>query len=155
MKPVIIDANLLVLLVVGLTDSSLISKHKRTRSFETEDYKLLTDALSHFDQIIVTPHILTEASNLLSQTSEPIASALRNTLSELLSTQREEFEPSAAVAEHGSFLRLGLTDSAILRLVEREVPVITTDLDLYLAACKTNPNAINFTYLRQERLLEI
>jgi len=155
MKKIIIDANLLVLLVVGLTKPDLIGRHKRTKSFEIADFELLTKALSNFEQIIVTPHILTEASNLISQIAEPAASTLRNTLSELLSTQQEEFEPSSEITTHSFFLRLGLTDCAILRIVEKEVPVITTDLDLYLAAAKSNPNAINFTYLRQERLVGI
>jgi hypothetical protein len=152
MKQIIIDTNLLVLLIVGLTDCRLIGKHKRTRSFEVADYDLLVNALSMYDEIVVTPHILTETSNLIAQTAESVASSLRITLSELLKTQREEFEPSFDVIKHNSFLRLGLTDSAIMRLVEKNIPLITVDLDLYLAAEKHHPNVVNFTHLRQERM---
>jgi len=142
-------------LIVGLTGRELINKHKRTRSFESEDYDLLTTALSSFDQIIVTPHILTETSNLIAQAAEPIVSALRNTLIELLETQKEEYEPSVEVSKHLLFPRLGLTDCAILRLTRNEVPLITTDHDLYLMAAKDNNSAINFNHLRQGRLLGV
>jgi len=154
-KKIVIDTNLLVLLVVGLTDRSLIEKHKRTKSFEKDDYDLLTNVLSNYDQIVVTPHILTEASNLVSQIGEPAMSTLRKTLSALLETQKEEYEPSIEVSRHHTFLRLGLTDGAILSLIGNEIPLITTDLDLYLAAANSNHNAINFNYLRQNRLLGI
>lgn len=79
-------------------------------------------------------------------------SAVRKTLAKLLESQKEEFEASADVAKHHAFLRLGLTDCAILKLIADKVPLMTTDLDLYLAAAKNNSNAINFNHLRQERL---
>ena len=86
MKRIILDTNLLLLLVVGLTDPALIGKHKRTRSFEVTDYDLLVNVLSGYNEIVVTPHILTETSNLLSQTAALSAEVLRAKLSELLKT---------------------------------------------------------------------
>ena len=50
MRQIVIDANLLVLLVVGLTDRALIAKHKRTKTFEPEDFDLLTRLLAGYDQ---------------------------------------------------------------------------------------------------------
>lgn len=98
---------------------------------------------------------MAEASNLISQIAETTALMLRQTPTKLIDTQTKKFEPGKTIATHESFLRLGLTDCAILRMVENKVPVITTDLDLYLVASKKNYNVINFTYLRQERLLSI
>jgi len=154
-RKIVVDTNLLVLLVVGLTDRTLITKHKRTRSFELADFDLLTQFLSNFDEVVVTPHILTEASNLVSQIGEPILSAVRHTFSTLLETQREEFQPSHIVANHNLFIRLGLTDCAVLNLVKDKTPLITVDLDLYLAAAATNSNAENFNHLRAARLLSV
>lgn len=153
MRSIVVDTNLLVLLVVGLTDRSLIEKHKRTRSFEVADFELLTEFLSCYDQVVVTPHILTEASNLISQIGEPALSAVRCTFATLLATQKEEFQASHEVASHNLFIRLGLTDCAILNLVKEEMPFITVDLDLYLAAAATNINAENFNHIRAARLL--
>ena len=62
-----VDANLLVLLVVGNVDQDLIAKHGRLEEYTAEDYETLLDLLSQTrqSQIYVTPNTLTEASNLL------------------------------------------------------------------------------------------
>ena len=152
MRRIVIDTNLLVLLVVGLTDRKFIDKHKRLQQFEQDDFDLLTNLLSEFDQIFVTPHIITETCNLISQIGDPAKSLVRKTLASLLDTLKEEFQPSVEVAKHNSFLRLGLTDCAILDLIQKETPFVTADLGLYLAASKVNNNVVNFTHLREERL---
>lgn len=153
MKQIVIDSSLLVLLTVGLTNPDLIAKHKRTKSYEKEDFYLLTSILSHYDQMVVTPHILTETSNLVSQIGEPSMSLLRKTLLGLFKDQNEEYQPSIDIAKHTSFVRLGLTDCAILNVIQSKLPLITADLDLYLMAVKENENAVNFTHLRAPRLL--
>ena len=140
---------------MGLTSRDLIAKHKRTRAYELEDFDLLTEILSNFDEVVVTPHILTETSNLVSQIGEPAMSTVRQTLLSLLETQKEEFEPSIEIGKHQSFLRLGLTDCAILNLVKNELPLLTVDLDLYLSALHINHETVNFNHIRQNRLLNI
>ena len=66
-----IDANLLVLLVVGSVGRDLIAKHRRLREYTGEDYEILVDVLSRVDRVLVTPNTLTETSNLLAQHAEP------------------------------------------------------------------------------------
>ena len=66
-----IDANLLVLLVVGSTDRDLIPKHRRLRVFAKEDYDLLIRFITQVDRVYVTPNTLTETSNLLAQHADP------------------------------------------------------------------------------------
>ena len=154
-KQIIIDSNLLVLFVIGLTDRNLISKHKRTKQYEIEDYDLLAEILSTFNKVIVTPHVLAETSNLISQIGNPVMSSIRETLKNLIETQSEEYEPSRELCKGKSFIRLGLTDCAILNLVKKELPLITVDLDLYLSAMAINHNTVNFNHLRESRLLNI
>ena len=67
----LIDANLLVLFVVGKTDRQLIAKHRRLREFSVDDYDRLVGILRMVDQLVVTPNTLTETSNLLAQHTEP------------------------------------------------------------------------------------
>ena len=100
MRQIILDSNLLVLLIVGLTDPKLIYKHKRTKSYEKEDFELLVNILSNYDQVVVTPHILTETSNLVSQIGEPTMSLLRKTLLALLKEQKEVFQRSIDIGKH-------------------------------------------------------
>ena len=114
---------------------------------------MLKNILSNYDQVVVTPHILTEASNLVSQIGGPVMSLLRKKLLALLEGLKEEFQPSATIGKHASFLRLGLTDCAILKIMKSEIPLLTVDLDLYLMGLKENEKTINFNHLRQSRLL--
>ena len=82
-----LDANLIVLLIVGAVGRERISQHKRTRRFPPEDYDRLLDLLER-KRVFVTPNTLTEASNLL----KPRHRAVLRTLIEE-STE----EPSAAL----------------------------------------------------------
>ena len=59
-----IDANLVVLLVVGAVDRDLINSNKRTTRFTPADYDRLIDVIQRV-RVFVTPNTLTEASNLL------------------------------------------------------------------------------------------
>lgn len=153
LKEILVDSNLLVLLVVGFTDRELITRHKRTKIFEQEDYDLLVKVLARYDVIVVTPHVLAEASNLVSQIGEPALKAVRLTFSKLIQDQKEVYYSSRDSVEHPTFVRLGLTDASILQLAKSAIPLLTTDVGLYLEASKLNPSAINFNHLRQQRLL--
>ena len=145
-----IDTQLLVLLVVGETDRALISKHRRTRAYRVEDYELLVRLINETDrQVFVTPNTLTEASNLLAQHGEPERSRMFGVLQVLIETTEEKVVESKVAGRNSSFRRLGLTDAALLEIVSASNPLITTDLDLYLAAsAKEAGAAYNFTHYR-------
>ena len=140
-----IDANLLVLLVVGLVDTGIIAKHRRLADYSVSDYETLSGLLRRRRRIFVTPNTLTEASNLLRQHREPERSLLMAGLRYLIEESEEIVVASAAAASHPEFPRLGLTDAALLAAVSATTPLITTDLDLYSAAAAKYANAaVNF-----------
>ncbi len=62
---------------------------------------------------------------------------------------REIFAPSAEGVEDIAYPRLGLTDATLLAALE-DHDILTTDLDLYLAALHRGRKAINFTHLREQ-----
>ncbi len=66
----LIDSNLLLLLFVGQYDPTRIQKFKRTDQFTVGDYELLADYVEQFRELVTTPSILTEVSNLLGQLPE-------------------------------------------------------------------------------------
>ena len=139
----LIDANLLVLLVVGAVDPRLIQRNKRTRNFTPDDYELLLDLIGN-KRVLVTPNTLTEASNLLTPHPQ-FAAKLRR----LIEGSTEETISSADAVESPTFPRLGLTDAVLLEIASSTRPLITVDLDLYLAAqARGHDRAINFTHLR-------
>lgn len=144
-----IDANLLVLLVAGLTARSVIAKHRRLAGYTVDDYDLLVRLVDSAGQVFVTPNTLTEASNLLAHHGEPERSALLATLGRLIDESPETVIPSRKASADSRFVRLGLTDAVLLNAVSPETPLLTVDLDLYLSAmAESGEVAINFHHLR-------
>jgi hypothetical protein len=50
-RPALLDTNLLVLLVVGLTSREYISIHKKLTSFSEQDFEILETLLSEASEI--------------------------------------------------------------------------------------------------------
>ena len=71
LNPVLVDAILLVLLIVGRAGRDRIAKHRRLREFSVGDVDRLLEMLRNVNEIVVTPNTLTESSNLLAQHREP------------------------------------------------------------------------------------
>ena len=144
-----IDTNLLVLLVVGSVGRDLIEKHRRLRAYSTDDYEILIDLLDRVQRVYVTPNTLTETSNLLAQHREPERSLFFDGLRFIIHESEEVVVASAQASSNSTFNRLGLTDAALLEVVTPETPLVTVDLDLYLAANASGKEAaLNFTHLR-------
>ncbi len=151
LKGYFIDTNLLTLLVVGRVGRDLIAKHRRLREYTAEDYDTLNDLIERVERVYVTPNSLTETSNLLSQHGEPERSRFFE-MFRFLIQHAEEIQVASEVASSSrEFVRLGLTDAALLEVATEEVPLLTVDLELYIAALTKNPNeiiAVNFAYHR-------
>ena len=151
MGSVIIDANLLLLLVVGGASRSYIRAHKRLKAFTTGDFDLLTDYMqSRFTRIVILPNVVTEVSNLAAYIGEPAKRHIRHKLAEFVERSDERYVESAKVVAHGSFLDLGLTDTAILLAVKTEsgATILTADLDLAVAGEMAGLRVVNFNHLR-------
>ena len=156
-----IDANLLVLLIVGRTGRHLIAKHRRLQSFLEGDYERLLQRIASTTSpdtatepatvgvVRVTPNTLTEASNLLAQHQEPERSRFFETLRVLIENSTEVVVASAEASRTSGFARLGLTDAALLAVVSPETPLLTVDLDLYRAVAQRDHRAaVNFRHLQ-------
>ena len=144
-----LDANLFVLLVVGSVGRDLIEKHRRLRAYSAEDYEILIDLLDRVERVLVTPNTLTETSNLLAQHREPERSLFFDRLRFIIHESEEIVVASAVASSNSAFNRLGLTDAALLEIVTPETPLVTVDLDLYLAANASGKEvALNFTHFR-------
>lgn len=147
---IILDANLLLLLVVGSADRSFITKHKRLRSYTDEDFDLLRLFLSRASSIIVTPNALTEASNLAGYISDPARTTIYQMFRAIVQTPTcIEFAVESKLAvSRTEFIRLGLTDSVLLHLATDSHTLLTADVDLYLAAIAQGLKAENFNHYR-------
>lgn len=149
MPGIYVDANLLVLRIVGDVSRQLINHHRRLSAFSPEDYDKLIELTSRYDYLLVTPNTLTEASNLLAYHEEPRRSKLMERLRSLIHESREIVVSSTTASTSREFVRLGLTDAALLEHVSNRTPLLTTDLQLYLAALANGDQAaFNFTHFR-------
>ena len=144
-----IDANLLLLLIVGSVGRDLIAKHRRLRRFTVEDFDRLINLLDRVEQVFVTPNTLTETSNLLGQHANPERSHFFDRLKFIIQESKEVVVASTVASRNNAFERLGLTDAALLEVATAETPLVTVDLDLYLEAlAKGQDTAVNFTHLQ-------
>jgi rRNA-processing protein FCF1 len=143
---VLLDANLLILLIVGLVAPNQVGRHKNTTNYVLGDFTLLSRILAASDPIVVTPNIVTEASNLLRQTHDPLRTELGLALRGVLEQSREVQVASSDASRDSAFLRLGLTDAAILTAAQHNLTVLTDDGDLYVAATRRGLPAVKFSH---------
>lgn len=147
---IILDTPLLLLLVVGTASRDYITKHRRLRAYTDADFILLVQMLSRATKVVVTPNTLTETSNLAGYIAEPARTHIYELLRALVEAGEtdEQYIESKVAVTRTEFIRLGLTDSALLQLATDSHTLLTVDLKLYLAALKQGLNAENFTYHR-------
>ena len=139
---VLLDANVLLLLIVGSIDRGLITRFKRTKMFTEDSFDELLTAIEGSD-LVTTAHILAEASNHAGQGKR--ARQIRAVMKSLIVEQLEEPPLTAAnVSNHLLFLGLGLTDAGIAMIAaERSLKVITTDYTLRGALDEAQIDTLN------------
>jgi hypothetical protein len=150
-KAIVIDTNLLLLLIVGLTSPEYIKRHRRLKHDYTSDhFHLLQNWVNQAPKILCTTHILTETSNLIRQVSDPMCSEIMTTFKEFIQSAEEPVIPAKEAARSMNFTRLGLTDAALLSLDPRAVRLLTVDHDLRVACSGRGFEVINLTPLFYE-----
>ena len=145
---ILIDTAPSVLLAVGLYEPRRIRHHKRTGAYTENDFKALEAFVNRFERRVATPHILTEADNLIRQGFS--AGELGNVVLILKALIEDIVEvpfESVRAARDKRYQWLGLSDCATL-LAAPETLVLTADARLYSALMKAGRNAVNFTHLR-------
>jgi hypothetical protein len=147
-KAVAIDANLLVLLVVGLADAELVARHRRLKTFTADDLALLELLIEESAGVVVTPNTLTEASNHLRNIEEPSKTRISLVFRNFISNVQEVYVTSADASARDEFLWLGLSDASLLEVAREEVVVLSTDANLCIAAANAGYEAVNFNHLR-------
>jgi hypothetical protein len=145
----LIDANLLLLDVVGRCDPRLIPKHKRTAAFTIEDFVLLETLLDQFSDIATTPHVLAEVSNLSGQANGlEVVARLRDALASRVTVLAEADCRATVAVTDPHFRRLGLTDAAIMAVCRGERLLVTADAPLAYTFASRGGDVINFNNLR-------
>jgi hypothetical protein len=148
-RGLLVDANLLVLLLVGAVNQQRILTFKRTQDFTIEDFHLLTRLILLFGKLIATPHVLSQASDLTDLRGRELRE-IRQKFKLVVDQLEESYTPSRELVTDPLFERLGLADTAIAKVCSKGILVLTTDLQLHLAMERRGADALNFNHVRQE-----
>ncbi len=151
-KGILIDANLLLLYLVGGHDPRLIGdgKYNKLSKYTREDYGILVRLKTCFALAVTTPHVLTEVSNLTGDLPESTRMACFGTFLETFAAIQELAIPSFEAAQQPEFRFLGLTD-AVLKMVCDRYLVVSDDLRMIKKLNEAGFDALNFNHLRQFR----
>ena len=149
---IFVDANALILLIVGLIDKSLISTHKRTSIYESIDFENLVFLIGDLEKVVTTPNVLTEVDNLLNNFQNGHRWAYYQVLKELISKSTEEFLESKKIIEVNPFFELGLTDTGVLEQCKACDFLITGDSKLADYANAFGIKVVDLVKIRNERL---
>lgn len=145
----LLDTNLLTVLLVGQLGKGYIEKNKKTRNYSSDDFDLLVELLGNFKDIITTPHILAETTNLIDWVQGDHREILFAYLEYFIKEKREIYFPAKNIIENSVFNQLGLTDTGIIEVAKtNNFVIITSDLDLYNLSISQNLQAINFNHIR-------
>lgn len=145
-KALVLDTCLLVLLVVGATNRKYILKHKNLYPVYNErHFDKLIEVINTAPFVVCTAHILTETSNLLRQIGNPMRSEIMEVFRQFVHRSRELRVDGATASNAPIFIRLGLTDAAIVSLDADEVAILTVDHNLHIAASHAGFDVFNLT----------
>ncbi len=153
---IIIDTCLFLALIFG-------NNHKRTKNLDNILPILsiiVTYCTSQQSQIIITPHILAELSNLTVNRSKDIDNEDKKNINALINKVKESTEAFIAkndiLNNHATHF-LGFTDVSIIEAARKyEYGVLTQDAKLYLELQRANCQSINILDLvNYKQLLEV
>lgn len=142
-----VDANLLLLLVVGSCDPLLVARCERTSRYNSGDYRKLQDFVDLFNSLITTPNVLTEVSNLLGQEKGLRRDQYFEHLSAEIQTMSEEYIASLGVSTHPLFGQFGPTDLGIAQLARERFLVLTDDGPLANYLAQQQVDVLSFNML--------
>lgn len=151
-KGVFVDTNLLVLLLVGSVNPNRILNFKRTQNFTREDFRVLSKLVAWFgNPLVTTPHVLSQVSDLTDLGGrEGILG--RQRFRSRVEVIEERYDEARRLVLHPLFERFGLGDASIAAVCERNIVVLTADVQLQIGLACMGLDAIDFNHVRSRFL---
>ena len=147
MSRIALDTNLLLLYVFGVATGG--PRGKRLDRYRREDFNLLKTVVSNYDNILSTPNVWTEVSNIWDfGVGDRWRRDVPAVMSRLISKHVEIAIPSKEVVDDPDFGRLGLADCVWLAVLDADTLLLTDDLALHAIALSRGLRTTNFTHLR-------
>lgn len=146
---IILDSNILLLLVVGRINPKLIKDNNCLSKYNEEMFSELNAFISIFKKIIVTPHILTELSNLYFSSMHKASDLSK--CEKLLRILKDLYEIQIMkdnIINEKSFCKYGITDIAIVNAAKRnKIGILTDDYKLSGYATFLRLGVININHI--------
>lgn len=124
---IVIDANALVVLLVGLIRPTLINRHKRTSIYDDRDFEELILEIGDLSKLLILPNVWTEVDNLLNNFGGQLKNAYVSELKNLTERCQEQYLETEIAAQDVAFYDLGLTDTLLLITAKQQKKLITSD----------------------------
>lgn len=149
-SPLLIDANLLLIAVVGLVNRRSVGKAKGTKEYDEEALTLLDEFLERSPSLTVTPYVFAETSNLLGKAlSDTHLQAARGLLAKLAREHSERTIALKELAESSVLVINGVTDAALFEIARNQsCTLLTVDARLYDFSARHGVTAFNFNHYR-------
>jgi len=143
----LLDSNLFLLLAIGSYGICLIHTFKRVSGYSVADYRVLEHFASGFRDIAVTPHVLTEVSNLANSLQPHVKLRWFDHFARKIAEIEERHIPAEELAVLSEFRVFGLTDAALSHLANTLV-VATADERLRDHLQRRGLQAVGFDEIR-------
>lgn len=153
----VLDANLLILLFVGLLEPDHIencARLSKKSSFVKGDFFLLLKILDNFDQeIVITPHVLTELSNM-SRKSMGLGDKEEAYFNLMINKLKNFHEEHISISELlglnvNHVIEFGFSDLGLIETAKKlNAVILSNDFDMVTHARTMLPWVINFTNIR-------
>ena len=142
-KRLLLDANLLLLYLVGSFQRERVTTFKRTADFSLHDFDLLVAIIRQFSVLVTTPHILTEVSNLSNSLPLHLKASWFDFFANYVEDFVEVLTPATLLVRETSFNPFGIADAAVQNAAA-ETLVLTEDFRLGQFLQSQGVNTINF-----------
>ena len=130
-RGVVIDTNLLLLYVIGLSGVIRIQDFKRTNQFTDDDFRTISHFVKVFGKILTTPNILTEVNSLSNQLKNHQKPRCYDSFNQCLQHLFEErYLESTMIGPLRTFSKFGLTDAGTIQLAEEQHLILTDDFQM-------------------------
>lgn len=137
----LIDTNLLLVMIIGgIDEGRYIEKSKRLRAFCIEDYHLLWEFVKDYKEVLITPYIAAEVSNLIDLDDQAGIRAFE-LAREIFSFFKQAETLISNDCKGDFFLKFGLTDNSIITL-SKDFDVLTNDLRMAIPLFTVSPERI-------------
>jgi len=125
-RAILLDSSLLLLMITGAFDLRLIGTFKRLNDFTVRDFEILALLASEFENVVSTPHLLTEVNGLANKLPSWIKPDWYDHFARGIQLLEERYIPASTLSSLPEFRNFGLTD-AVLSLIAAETLFVTAD----------------------------